>query len=107
MTDRIYIPAIASDGSLYPIEKMQAHLDGQLHLAVSVFVFDGDLLLIQKRASRSIIAPASGPIPAARIRIGMKPSRIVPSAASPRSSASPYRSLGTRRSNMQPMSVRV
>lgn len=51
MTDRIYIPAIASDGSLYPIEKMQAHLDGQLHLAVSVFVFDGDLLLIQKRAS--------------------------------------------------------
>lgn len=51
MTDSIYIPAVAGDGSLYPIEKMQAHLDGQLHLAVSVFVFDGDLLLIQKRAS--------------------------------------------------------
>ena len=46
MTESIYIPAIAGDGSLFPIEKMQAHLDGQLHLAVSVFVFDGDLLLI-------------------------------------------------------------
>lgn len=51
MTDSIMIPAIAGDGSLYPIEKMQAHLNGQLHLAVSVFVFDGELLLIQKRAS--------------------------------------------------------
>lgn len=46
----IVIPAVAADGSLYPIEKMQAHLTGQLHLAVSVFVFDGDLLLLQKRA---------------------------------------------------------
>ena len=46
MTESIYIPAIAGDGSLFPIEKMQAHLDGQLHLAVSVFVFDGDLLLM-------------------------------------------------------------
>lgn len=51
MTDSIMIPAIAGDGSLYPIEKMQAHRDGQLHLAVSVFVFDGEVLLIQKRAS--------------------------------------------------------
>lgn len=51
MIDRpIVIPAVATDGSLYPIEKMQAHLTGQLHLAVSVFVFDGDLLLLQKRA---------------------------------------------------------
>lgn len=45
------IPAIAADGSLYPIEKLQAHRDGVLHLAVSIFVFDGDKLLIQKRAS--------------------------------------------------------
>lgn len=47
----IFIPAVAENGSLFPIEKMQAHVLGQLHLAVSVFVFDGDLLLIQKRAS--------------------------------------------------------
>ena len=47
----IVIPAVAADGTLFPIEKMRAHVTGQLHLAVSVFVFDGDLLLIQKRAS--------------------------------------------------------
>jgi len=45
------IPAIAADGSLYPVEKLKAHTDGLFHLAVSVFVFDGDYLLIQKRAS--------------------------------------------------------
>ena len=46
------IPAIAADGSYYPIEKMEAHRSPILHLAVSVFVFDvssGDLL-IQQRA---------------------------------------------------------
>ncbi|MFY8094783.1 MAG: isopentenyl-diphosphate delta-isomerase [Niveispirillum sp.] len=46
----IVIPAVAADGSLYPIEKMHAHITGQLHLAVSVFVFDGDMLLLQRRA---------------------------------------------------------
>ncbi len=45
------IPAIASDGSFYPIGKMQAHREAVLHLAVSVFVFSGDYLLIQKRAA--------------------------------------------------------
>lgn len=50
-TDPTIIPAIAADGSLYPVEKLKAHADGLLHLAVSVFVFDGDHLLIQKRAS--------------------------------------------------------
>ncbi|WP_244314090.1 isopentenyl-diphosphate delta-isomerase [Roseibium denhamense] len=45
------IPAVAADGSYYPVEKLQAHMDGVLHLAVSVFVFDGDHLLIQKRAA--------------------------------------------------------
>lgn len=44
------IPAIADDGSLYPVGKMEAHERNLLHQAVSVFVFsDGDLL-IQKRA---------------------------------------------------------
>jgi isopentenyl-diphosphate delta-isomerase len=46
----IMIPGIAPDGSLYPIEKIAAHRDGALHLAVSVFVFSGDRLLIQRRA---------------------------------------------------------
>ncbi len=44
------IPAIAPDGSLYPIEKMAAHRQAILHQAVSIFVFCGDDLLIQKRA---------------------------------------------------------
>ena len=47
----ITIPAIAADGSLFPIEKMRAHRLGQLHLALSVFVFSPDgSLLIQRRA---------------------------------------------------------
>jgi len=46
----ITIPAIAADGALYEVEKMAAHRAGLLHLAISVFVFDGDALLIQRRA---------------------------------------------------------
>ena len=46
----VIIPAIAADGSLYPVEKLMAHVEGLFHLAVSVFVFDGDRLLIQQRA---------------------------------------------------------
>ena len=46
----IMIPGIAVDGSLYPIEKMKAHEDGRFHLAISAFVFDGEHLLIQRRA---------------------------------------------------------
>ena len=49
MTD-IMIPAIAEDDALFPVEKMAAHRAGQLHLAISAFVFDGDRLLIQRRA---------------------------------------------------------
>jgi isopentenyl-diphosphate delta-isomerase len=44
------IPAIATDGSLFAIGKLDAHRRGQKHLAVSVFVFAGDKLLIQQRA---------------------------------------------------------
>ncbi|MBO6757558.1 MAG: isopentenyl-diphosphate delta-isomerase [Roseibium sp.] len=47
----IIIPAIAADGSLYPVEKLEVHKRGLYHLAVSVFVFDGDALLIQRRAA--------------------------------------------------------
>ncbi|MFN3170120.1 MAG: isopentenyl-diphosphate Delta-isomerase [Hyphomicrobiales bacterium] len=48
---QITIPAIAEDGSLYPIEKLRAHELGVLHLAISAFVFSprGELL-IQRRA---------------------------------------------------------
>jgi isopentenyl-diphosphate delta-isomerase len=53
----LVIPAIAPDGSLYPVEKLAAHRDGQLHLAVSVFVFDGPLLLVQRRAAGKYHCP--------------------------------------------------
>ena len=46
----ITIPAIAEDGTFYPIEKLEAHRQGALHLAISAFVFDGDRLLVQRRA---------------------------------------------------------
>jgi isopentenyl-diphosphate Delta-isomerase len=49
-TTPIMIPAIAPDGVLYPIEKLAAHQHNILHQAVSLFVFCGDDLLIQKRA---------------------------------------------------------
>ncbi len=44
------IPGIAEDGSLFPIGKLEAHRRGQKHLAISVFLFAGDQLLIQRRA---------------------------------------------------------
>ena len=47
----ILIPGISPDGTLYPVEKMEAHIRGLHHLAVSVFVFDRDDLLIQRRAT--------------------------------------------------------
>jgi isopentenyl-diphosphate delta-isomerase len=43
------IPAIGADG-LFPIDKMEAHRTGQLHLAVSVFLLSGQDMLIQRRA---------------------------------------------------------
>jgi len=46
----IMIPGISDDGSLFPIEKIEAHIKGIHHLALSVFIFDGDELLIQRRA---------------------------------------------------------
>jgi isopentenyl-diphosphate Delta-isomerase len=46
----ILIPAIDATGSLFPMEKLAAHHQGVLHLAVSIFVFCGDELLIQRRA---------------------------------------------------------
>jgi len=48
MTD-IMIPAWV-DGTLQPVEKLEAHLQGLRHKAVSVFVMAGDEMLIQRRA---------------------------------------------------------
>jgi isopentenyldiphosphate isomerase len=75
----IIIPAIAEDGSLYPVEKLKAHEDGLFHLAISIFVFDGEHLLIQKGVRpRSITAAACGPIPAVRIPIGTSRATAAP-----------------------------
>ncbi|MFD2739468.1 isopentenyl-diphosphate Delta-isomerase [Sulfitobacter aestuarii] len=46
---KIMIPAWI-DGRLQPVEKLDAHLRGLRHQAVSVFVMDGDALLLQRRA---------------------------------------------------------
>lgn len=50
----IVIPGIAADGSLYPIEKLEAHRRGAFHQAVSVFVFSatGELLVQQRAAGK-------------------------------------------------------
>ena len=50
MAAEMMIPGIREDGSLYPIEKLEAHRQGVLHLAISIFVFSGVNLLIQRRA---------------------------------------------------------
>lgn len=46
----IRIPAIAEDGTLYPVGKLEAHINALYHVAVSIFVFDGNKLLLQRRA---------------------------------------------------------
>lgn len=46
------IPVVAPDGSLVPGEKLDVHRQGLLHLAVSIFVFVKDRILIQRRAAR-------------------------------------------------------
>lgn len=46
---QIMIPAWI-DGTLTPVEKLDAHRRGLRHLAVSVFVLRGDAILLQQRA---------------------------------------------------------
>ena len=54
----IVIPAVADDGSLVPAPKLDVHRTGQLHLAVSVFVFDpSGRLLVQRRADAKYHSP--------------------------------------------------
>ena len=45
------ISAIDSSGRRFPIGKLDAHRQGLLHDAVSVFIFDGEDMLIQRRAA--------------------------------------------------------
>lgn len=47
MTDQI--PAWV-DGTLTPVDKLEVHQRGLRHMAVSVFVMDGEKVLIQQRA---------------------------------------------------------
>jgi len=49
--DARLIAAVGPDGSRYPIDKLEAHREGVLHDAVSVFVFDGEDMVIQQRAA--------------------------------------------------------
>ena len=44
-----YIPAWV-DGELTPVEKLEVHQKGLRHKAVSVFVMDGENVLLQRRA---------------------------------------------------------
>jgi isopentenyldiphosphate isomerase len=87
MSDEIIIPAIADDGTLFPIEKMEAHRIAQQHLAISVFVFSGTKLLIQQRARANITAPAAGPTPAARTPTGRKAWKMRPRGVFTKNSA--------------------
>ncbi len=52
----ISIPAWVN-GDLAPVDKLEAHLKGLRHKAVSVFVLDGDKVLIQKRAAGKYHTP--------------------------------------------------
>ena len=45
------------DGELQPVEKLQVHREGLRHRAISVFLMDGDRVLIQKRAATKYHTP--------------------------------------------------
>ena len=52
----IFIPAW-NKGKLEPVEKLEVHKRGLKHKAISIFVFCGDKLLIQQRASNKYHSP--------------------------------------------------
>ncbi|WP_299680909.1 isopentenyl-diphosphate Delta-isomerase [uncultured Roseobacter sp.] len=52
----IMIPAWV-EGTLTPVEKLEAHVKGLRHKAVSVFVLDGDKVLLQQRAMSKYHTP--------------------------------------------------
>ncbi len=55
--DARLIAAIDGNGARFPIDKLEAHRKGLLHDAVSVFVFDGEDMLIQQRAAAKYHCP--------------------------------------------------
>ena len=55
--DARLIAAIDGDGQRFAIDKLEAHRKGLLHDAVSVFVFDGEDMLIQQRAAAKYHCP--------------------------------------------------
>lgn len=50
MQEPEYITALDENGGRYRIEKLDAHVRDVPHLAVSIFVTDGDAMLLQRRA---------------------------------------------------------
>jgi len=56
MTDTILIPAWV-DGTLTPVKKLDAHLRGLRHKAVSIFVMNSGRILIQQRAFHKYHTP--------------------------------------------------
>jgi len=56
MAEPVMIPAWV-DGTLQPVEKLDAHLRGLRHKAVSVFAMDGDSVLLQRRAAGKYHTP--------------------------------------------------
>lgn len=56
MSDHDLIPAWV-DGQLQPVDKMEVHQSGLRHLAISVFVTDGDAVLLQRRAMAKYHTP--------------------------------------------------
>jgi len=56
MTDQILIPAWV-DGTLQPVEKLDVHLRGLKHKAVSIFVINEGRILIQQRALHKYHTP--------------------------------------------------
>lgn len=51
------IPVFKKDGTLAPMEKLEAHRKGVKHLAISSFVFCGEELLVQRRAAGKYHCP--------------------------------------------------
>lgn len=49
--DEIIAIKSSSEQQFYPVDKLQAHVDNIPHVAVSIFIFDDDKLLLQKRAA--------------------------------------------------------
>lgn len=53
----ILIPAWEETGALMPVDKLEVHERGLKHKAISVFVLDGDKILLQQRAAHKYHTP--------------------------------------------------